>query len=52
MRYVIRLGVYFLQGENGWGPRSVARTFSEKELRKFLKTFPYPMAKAETASEP
>ena len=47
MRYVIRLGDYFLQGDNGWGAKEFARTFSEEALRRFLKTFPYPMATQE-----
>lgn len=47
-RYVIRLGGYYLQGDNGWGSRSCARTFQERELKKWLQIFPW--ARAEPAA--
>lgn len=46
---VVRLGGYFLHGENGWGPRAGARVFEKRELAQFMKQFKtyYPNAVVE-----
>jgi hypothetical protein len=39
LTFVLRLGSYWLQGENGWGERGCAREFTASELKRFLQAF-------------
>lgn len=39
MKYVVRLGVFYLQVPNGWGELSCADRLTEKEAKAYLKWF-------------
>ena len=36
-RFVLRKGLHYLHGENGWGERSCANEFTRKQIRSLLR---------------